>query len=216
MPSIVETFISNIFSSSGCCKDVETSFKSLKNDIEKKRATLGKRDIRKIVETMYEETRKYPELNDLWGTYTNILQYNNKEVRRLIVKKLVENDAEKNKVCPHRVLELLFENEKMVEMVDEKKIFFQAALQVKGLCPKHLCHLGGDNKQGKEFRKLLGNDIENKYGFFNSTTSEESSRCIEAVLIDVGISRSRLHKIDDCDIVLNFKEFKRIHSNVDL
>uniref|UniRef100_A0A0N5BPW7 DNA-directed DNA polymerase n=1 Tax=Strongyloides papillosus TaxID=174720 RepID=A0A0N5BPW7_STREA len=217
MPSIVDIFISSISSASGCCKDVETSFKSLKKGLNnKEKSKLDDKDIKLIVETMYEETRKYPELNKLWGKYTDILKYNDKKVRHLIVKMLVEKDAEKNKVCPHRVLELLFENEKMVKMVDEKNIFLQAALQVKQLCPDHLCYLGGDNKQGKEFRKLLGNDIENKYGFFNSTTSEKSSRCIEAVLIDVGISRSRLHKIDDCDIVLNFKEFKRIHSNVDL
>uniref|UniRef100_A0A0N5C5E0 HDAC_interact domain-containing protein n=1 Tax=Strongyloides papillosus TaxID=174720 RepID=A0A0N5C5E0_STREA len=223
MPSIVETFISKISSSSGCYEDVKASF-AVNKDIKNKKATLGKRDIKLIVETMYEETREYPELNKLWGTYTNILQYNNKEVRRLIVERLVEKDVEGKKVCPHRVLELLFKDKEMVKLVKNKKIYFQAALQVKELCPTYLSYLGGDNNEGKRFRGGLGDYITDNYcSFFIyneeqdlSKRNEEVSKCIEDVLNFVGVSRSRLHQIDDCDIVSNFLELKRICSNIDI
>uniref|UniRef100_A0A0N5BPX0 VHS domain-containing protein n=1 Tax=Strongyloides papillosus TaxID=174720 RepID=A0A0N5BPX0_STREA len=169
---------------------------------------------------MYDETKIYHELNKLWWKYPYILKYNDKEVRQLIVKTLVEKDVEDKKVCPHLVLEILIKNKEMVKMVN-KKIFFQAALQVKKLCLTYLHYLGGDNIEGKKFRRKLCNFIENNCGPFFiydeqqelSERNEEVSRCIKVVLSKVGVSRSRLHQIDESEIASNFSEFKRIHAN---
>uniref|UniRef100_A0A0N5CEK6 Ankyrin n=1 Tax=Strongyloides papillosus TaxID=174720 RepID=A0A0N5CEK6_STREA len=215
MTSIIENFLSKLSDHSGCVKGVEESFKSLNNEIKNKRVTIGKRDVKNIISTMYSETRKYPELNQFWGRYTNILQYNNKEVRRVIVKNLVGNDAEGNVVCPYRVLDLLFQDKEMVKMCESRKTFFQAILQVKDLCPDYLHYLGGDSRTGEKFRKSIGDFIIDHWRpLFIPESGEEVPKYIDEVLRYVGLNRSRLNQVDDSDIVQNFQSFRKVWCNL--
>uniref|UniRef100_A0A0K0F6C8 RING-type domain-containing protein n=1 Tax=Strongyloides venezuelensis TaxID=75913 RepID=A0A0K0F6C8_STRVS len=216
MSSIIDNFLSSLSAHSGCVKGVEESFKSLNNEIKNKKVTIGKRDVKNIISTMYLETRNYPELNQFWGRYTNILQYNNKEVRRFIVKELVGKDVDRNVTCPYRVLDLLFQDREMVKICENKKTFFQAVLQVRDLCPDYLNYLGGDSKSGETFRKNLGNFIIDTWRpLFLLKPSEEIPKYIGEVLRYVGLNRSKLNQIDDCDIVSNFQNFKKVWCNLD-
>uniref|UniRef100_A0A0K0FD51 Helitron_like_N domain-containing protein n=1 Tax=Strongyloides venezuelensis TaxID=75913 RepID=A0A0K0FD51_STRVS len=79
-----------------------------------------------------------------------------------------------------------------------------------------LSHLGGDNNDGKQLRRILANFIIHTFrSHFLGGTKEKNSKCIEDVKIYVGVNPSRLNRIDHFDIVRNFKEFKKIWRNVD-
>uniref|UniRef100_A0A0K0FDV2 FRIGIDA-like protein n=1 Tax=Strongyloides venezuelensis TaxID=75913 RepID=A0A0K0FDV2_STRVS len=149
MPSIVDAFLSSISSASRCYKDVET---------------------------MYAETRKYSELNELWKVFKDIIRYKNKEVRRLIVERLVEKDVEKKRSlstpCAITIVQRQI-NAALGELGD----FIVFNLGYFFIC---------DEEQ----------DL--------SKHAEKVSKCIKDVLIYNSVSRQKLHQIDNCDIAFNF------------
>uniref|UniRef100_A0A0N5CE43 Glycylpeptide N-tetradecanoyltransferase n=1 Tax=Strongyloides papillosus TaxID=174720 RepID=A0A0N5CE43_STREA len=164
---------------------------------------------------MCEKTKIHLGLNDLWRKYPNIFQYNTNNARRLIVGKLIENYVEDEKVCPHHVLHLLFQDKEMVNLIKNKKYTFKLLCKSSNYGQFIYLTLLVIIKKGKKFRGGLGDIITNmlKPPFYLKT-NEEVSKFIENVLIYVCIRRSRLRRIDNCNIVLNFLEFNRIHTNL--
>uniref|UniRef100_A0AAF5D171 Uncharacterized protein n=1 Tax=Strongyloides stercoralis TaxID=6248 RepID=A0AAF5D171_STRER len=188
----LSTFLSDIVLCSGDFKGADACFKALNNEVQRKKFKLRKNDLKEIMITFYNETSKYPELNKFWGKYTNILQYNNKEFRRLIVYNLIENDVNKGAPCPYRVLGIIFEDKELIKLITLPQTFLQAALQVKNLCPDYLIYLGGDSPKGKSFRANLGNLIvDNWRSLMYPENVDQTSEAIESVLKYINITREK-------------------------
>ncbi|CEF67038.1 Hypothetical protein SRAE_2000170300 [Strongyloides ratti] len=213
----ISTFLSNIGSCSGDPKDIEKNLKLMNDEIQKRKLKLTKRNIRDIITIFYDETSKYPELNDFWGKYVNVIRYNNKEVRRLIVRDLIERDV-KNKVpCPYSLLDIIFKDKELIKLINLPETYLQSALQVKNLTTDFLNYLGGDSKDGKIFRLNLGNLIADNWNCLMFPKDEEKiTKSIEELLKYLGLNRCKLNQIDDADILLNFEHFRKVWCNLNM
>uniref|UniRef100_A0A0N5B3W4 NARG2_C domain-containing protein n=1 Tax=Strongyloides papillosus TaxID=174720 RepID=A0A0N5B3W4_STREA len=214
---IMNKFMENIKNACGDEKCIDENFKFLNDEIKKGNARIGKKDVKDIITTFYKETSKFPELNKFWSNYTNILQYNNKEVRRILVCNLVQRDVENGIPCPYRVLEIVFQDRELVKLINSPQTYIQAALQVKDLSPNHLNLLGGDSVGGRIFRKELENLFMHKWKtLLCSKNAEGNLKAIEDVFEYIKIIRKNLNKVANEDIIANFNNFGKVCCNLNI
>uniref|UniRef100_A0A0N4ZR34 RNA-directed RNA polymerase n=1 Tax=Parastrongyloides trichosuri TaxID=131310 RepID=A0A0N4ZR34_PARTI len=191
----------------------------LRKDPNRKKLTNS--EIKTIIQKFYGVTKENPHLNVIWGKHTNILQYNNKDVRRTIVKDLVEKDVVAGKIAPYNVLNLVFQDRELVKLITLKETFIQAALQVQDLYLGHIDEfknrmIDGTNLQDL-LRKFIGEKAEcliEPLKTLADGVQEKLSDCVESLIDELKLNRSNLNKIDLLEIQQNFYNYIKTVCNI--